>query len=179
MSRTLVIGDGPGGLSAALLLAKNGEEVEVFGRDETPMHKALLKNYLGIEEITGSDFQEIARDQARDFGAELHDQEVEAVEATGDGFAVETDEGESYEGDYVILASTDRTHPQALDCEMEDGKAAADRNGRTDVDGCYAVGWATRKQKIQAIISAGDGAAAALDILSEEKGEPFHDFDTV
>ena len=28
------------------------------------------------------------------------------------------------------------------------------------------------------VISAGDGAAAALNVLSKEEGEHFHDFDT-
>jgi thioredoxin reductase len=55
----------------------------------------------------------------------------------------------------------------------------ADRNGRTSVEGAYVVGWATRPDKIQAIISAGDGAAAALDILSKEAGKDIHDFDSV
>lgn len=35
----------------------------------------------------------------------------------------------------------------------------------------YAEEW-------QAVISAGDGAAAALNILTKEKGGYFHDFDT-
>jgi hypothetical protein len=35
-----------------------------------------------------------------------------------------------------------------------------------------------RVEEWQAVISAGDGAAAALNILSKEKGENFHDFDT-
>jgi len=30
----------------------------------------------------------------------------------------------------------------------------------------------------QAVIAAGDGAAAALNILSKEAGEEFHDFET-
>jgi hypothetical protein len=34
-----------------------------------------------------------------------------------------------------------------------------------------------RAEEWQAIISAGDGAAAALNVLSKEKGEHFHDFD--
>jgi hypothetical protein len=34
-----------------------------------------------------------------------------------------------------------------------------------------------RAEEWQAVISAGDGAAAALNILSTEKGENFHDFD--
>ena len=53
----------------------------------------------------------------------------------------------------------------------------ADRNGRTEVPNLYAAGWLVRPDKIQAIISAGDGAAAALDILSIEAGKDIHDFD--
>ncbi|MFB6351517.1 MAG: FAD-dependent oxidoreductase [Bradymonadaceae bacterium] len=179
MSNVLIVGDGPGGLSAALLLAKNGETVDVFGTDETPMHKAMLKNYLGIPEMTGTEFQEISRDQVESFGAQLHDKKVETVDHDDGTFRLETTDGESHEGDYLVLATTNKSHQEDLGLEREEGVAAVDRNGRTSLEDCYAVGWATRQQKIQAIISAGDGAAAGVDILSKEKGEPFHDFDTV
>ena len=48
MTKAIVIGDGPAGLSAALFLAKNGVETTVFGQDNTAMHYAELHNYLGI-----------------------------------------------------------------------------------------------------------------------------------
>ncbi len=179
MSDVIVVGDGPGGLSAALLVAKNGMDVDVFGTDETPMHKALLKNYLGIPEMTGTEFQEISREQVEQFGAELHDKKVETVEQAGEGFVVETTDGERREAEYLVLATTNKSHQKDLGLERADGVADVDRNGRTSVDNCYAVGWASRKEKIQAIISAGDGAAAAVDILSKRKGEAFHDFDVV
>jgi hypothetical protein len=35
-----------------------------------------------------------------------------------------------------------------------------------------------RAEEWQAVISAGDGAAAALNVLTKERGEHFHDFDT-
>ena len=179
MSKVLVVGDGPGGLSAALFLAKCGVEVDVFGTDDTPMHKALLLNYLGIEKMTGSEFQAIARKQVESFGGSLHETKVEKLEKTESGFKVETAEGESFEGKYIILATTNKGHQEALGVDRSDGEAAVDRDGKTNVEDCYAIGWAARKQKIQAIISAGDGAAAALDILSKEKGKEFHDFDVV
>lgn len=175
----LIVGDGPAGLSAALLLAKNGVDVDVLGTDQTPMHKALLLNYLGIKEITGTEFQERSREQVADFGARLHDAKVVDLSHNDSGFSVETDDGETFAADYIIIGTTNDAHLTALDVDMVDGVADVDRNGRTNVDGCYAVGWATRSQKIQAIISAGDGAAAALDILSDIAGEPVHDFDVV
>ena len=42
MSSALIVGDGPGGLSAALYLAKNDIETTIFGQDETPMHLSLI-----------------------------------------------------------------------------------------------------------------------------------------
>jgi len=69
----IVIGDGPGGLSAALFLAKNGLKVAVYGEDKTAMHWALVRNYLGLPEILGSDFQRIARQQVTRHGAQLLD----------------------------------------------------------------------------------------------------------
>ena len=77
MSSALIVGDGPGGLSAALYLAKNDIETTIFGQDETPMHYAMLYNYLGIPEMTGSDFQKIGRQQATNFGANLVDASVD------------------------------------------------------------------------------------------------------
>ena len=46
-----------------IFLAKNGLSAVVYGQDKTAMHWALLKNYLGIEEISGTDFQAVARRQ--------------------------------------------------------------------------------------------------------------------
>jgi hypothetical protein len=48
----------------------------------------------------------------------------------------------------------------------------------TSIENAYTTGAMVRDQEWQAVISAGDGGAAALDILSKEKGEHFHDFDT-
>jgi len=85
MARVIIVGDGPGGLSAALFLAKNDHEVHVYGRNETAMHFAHLHNYLGAPDISGTAFQESARSQVSAHGAELHDAGVEAVSAGDEG----------------------------------------------------------------------------------------------
>ena len=44
--------------------------------------------------------------------------------------------------------------------------------------GVYVIGRSARPTRSQAIISAGDGAAAALDILSIIEGADVQDWDT-
>lgn len=178
MAKVIVIGDGPAGLSAALFLAKNGQQVTLFGGGESWVRLALLKNYLGLDEMEGPAFLERARQQVRGKGAEIVDEAVTAVHKAGDRFEVRTASG-VHEADYVVLTSGPKPSLVA-GVGLPAGKTVeADRDGRTAVDRFYAAGWAVRADKIQAIISAGDGAAAALDILSREKGHDLHDFDSL
>jgi thioredoxin reductase len=179
MATVIVVGDGPGGLSAALFLAKNDHEVKVFGTDKTAMHYAYLHNYLGIPEISGTEFQQIARRQAVDAGAELIDAEVTAVAASDGGFEVTTGSGD-HRADYLIL--TEGKNPelaQALGVETDDrGAVVVDQDFRSSVDRVYVVGRSVRPSRSQAIISAGAGATAALDILAREAGKDVQDWDT-
>lgn len=173
-----IVGDGPCGLSAALLLAKNDLSVRVFGLDETAMHSAYLYNYLGIEELGGTALMERSREQCAAVGADLVQAEVEGVATADGGFEVETTDGEQTTANYLVLATgTDRDLAGDLDLAMDGDVIEVDRDGRTSTEKVYAGGWATRAHKIQAAISVGDGAAIALDILSSEAGEPVHDFD--
>jgi thioredoxin reductase (NADPH) len=180
MIKVLVIGDGPGGLSAALLLAKNGVEVVVYGQDKTGMHSALLKNYLGVDDMHGSTFQGNARRQVKAHGAILKDERVETLAATDDGYELETESGETDSAPYVILSEGKGARlAKALGLENDASTGiVVDRNGHSNLDGVYVVGRSVRPGRSQAIISAGDGAAAAIDILSREKGEPFADWDS-
>jgi thioredoxin reductase (NADPH) len=178
MARVIIVGDGPGGLSAALFLAKNGHEVKVFGQDKTAMNYAHLYNYLGIPEIDGTEFQRIAKKQVSRFGAELNDEEVTSV--TIDAiFRVEA-AGVSHEADYLVLTegkTPDLARSLGVD---EDGAGAivVDRDMRSSIDDVYVVGRSVRPTRSQAIISAGAGAVAALDILAREAGEDIQDWDT-
>ncbi len=178
MSDVIVIGGGPAGLSAALFAQKNGLETTLFDTDSTWMHKAHLFNYLGIGSVDGSAFMETARAQVDSFGVERKQGEtVEAVTEGEDGFAVETSAGE-YEAPYVVLATgANRDLADALGCSFDGDIVDVDVTMETSVTDAYATGGMVRAEEWQAIISAGDGAAAALNILSKEKGDHYHDFD--
>jgi thioredoxin reductase len=189
MPTVAIVGGGPAGLSAGLFTAKNDLDTLIFDTDETWLHKAHLYNYLGIEEVGGEAFLETAREQVENFDADLRvGEEVTGVQKTGNGnagetgdggFTLATDDGE-YDADYVVFATgTDTSLPEELGCETTDGGLVdVDLNMRTSVENAYAVGSMIRDQKWEAVISAGDGGAAALQILSTEAGEPVHDFDT-
>ncbi|WP_049898952.1 NAD(P)/FAD-dependent oxidoreductase [Natrinema sp. J7-1] len=175
----IVIGGGPAGLSAALFTAKNGLETTLFDTDETWMHKAHLFNYLGIGSVGGSEFMATARQQVDDFGAARRQGEaVTAVSEAGDGFVVETEDGE-YEADFVVLATgANRDIADDLGVDFaDDGTVDVGVDMETSLAGVYATGAMVRAEEWQATISVGDGAAAALNILSTVKGEHYHDFD--
>ena len=104
MPDVIVIGDGPGGLSAALFLAKNGKDVLVFGQDKTAMHWAQVSNYLGIPDIHGSEFQKTARAQVIKQGGTIRDERVDSVAKANDGFAITTEGGETLHAKYLVLS---------------------------------------------------------------------------
>ncbi|KOX95570.1 NAD(P)/FAD-dependent oxidoreductase [Halorubrum tropicale] len=179
MSDVAIVGGGPAGLSAGLFASKNGLDTVLFDTDGTWMHKAHLFNYLGVGSVGGSEFMATARQQVDDFGVDRHQgEEVTGVESTDDGFAVTTEEDE-YEADYVVLATgANRDLAEELGCAFDDDDTVSvGVSMETSVEGAYATGAMARAEEWQAVISAGDGAAAALNILSNEKGEHYHDFD--
>lgn len=179
MARIAIVGDGPGGLSAALFLAKNGHSVTVHGDDSTAMHHAYLHNYLGIPEIDGSRFQEIARRQVEEHGASIRAGRVTAAEAGGDRVRLTLDDGTTAEADYLLLSEGKKPElAESMGLRFEGGAVAVDADQRTSLPRVYAVGRSTRPTRSQAIISAGAGAAAALDILAREAGENVQDWDT-
>ena len=180
MARVIVVGDGPAGLSAALFLARSEHDVTVYAQDETAMHYALVHNYLGIDEIGGTEFQQRAREQVTAEGAALVERAVEGLANDDDGFVVTLEDGDEDRADYVVLAGGKASQrlADAVGAERADGRIVIDVQYATTVDGLYAVGRLARPNRSQAIISAGAGGTAALDILAREAGRDVTDWDS-
>ncbi|MEX0699235.1 MAG: FAD-dependent oxidoreductase [Acidimicrobiia bacterium] len=180
MARVIVVGDGPGGLSAALFLAKNGHEVTVFGLDQTAVNFARLLNYLGIPDIDGPSFQRIARRQVVSHGATLVVQKVESVTVSDDKVSATTDPAEEHEADYLILSEgKNPVLARSLGLAQTDtGAIDVDRDYRSSHARVYVIGRSARPTRSQVVISAGAGATAAVDILAREAGQDIQDWDT-
>ncbi len=181
MTSTIVIGDGPAGLTAALFLARSADHtVTVYGTDQTGLHWALLHNYPGVPDVLGEDLHRTAREQVRAAGAQLVESKVTGAALGPEGFTVSAEDGSAAVCDYLVLATGKGGAKLARGLGLDavpDG-VAADRDGRTAVDRLYAVGRISRPHRSHAVISAGAGAAAAVDILSREAGRDVTDWDS-
>ncbi len=112
----------------------------------------------------------MARGQVIDQGAELVGAKVVGVSAD-EGLVIKTEDDE-VRVDYLIL--TEGKNP-ALAASLglsvgDDGRIAVDPEFRSSIDRVYVVGRSVRPTRSQAIISAGAGATAALEILAREAG---------
>ncbi len=105
-----VIGSGPAGLTAALYLAREGQNtlvIEKGGLGGQAGITEVLENFPGFDEgITGAEFADRLARQARRFGVEiLQAQEVTELSREGQYLCVTTGDGESYGAHAVVLAT--------------------------------------------------------------------------
>jgi thioredoxin reductase (NADPH) len=185
MYDVLIVGAGPTGASAALFTAKAGKKTLVIDNDKSVTKRAWVENHYGVAEITGPDLVEIGKKQASKFGAEIVQATVSNISKSETGFKVVTDQGE-YEATHVILAtgmSVDLAETAGLTTKPGTEpriKAVfdVDAAGKTNIDGIWAAG-TVAGVSMHTIITAGDGAKVAINVISEINGERYVDHDVL
>lgn len=178
-----IIGAGPAGASAALFTAKAGKKTLVVDNEKSITKRAWVENHYGVIEISGPDLVEIGKKQAEKFGATLVEDSVVDVKKNGETFAIVTENG-SYEAKHVILATG-----LLVDLAEKIGIATkpgtepriktvldVDASGKTSVEGIWAAGTCAGVS-VHTIITAGDGAKVAINVISEINGERYVDHD--
>lgn len=184
MYEVAIIGAGPAGASAALFTAKAGKKTLLIDNDKGMTRRGWYENYYGIEQVDGPTLVETGHKQAQKFGAEQVSEQAVSVEKSGDTFKVTTDSGSSYEAKHVIFATgaladlaaasgvetTEGTEPRIKTV------VAVDAAGRTNVPGIWAAG-TVAGVSVHAVITAGDGAKVAVNVISELNGERYVDHD--
>lgn len=185
MSKIIVIGGGVAGLQAGIFTAKAGEDTLVLDTGESLVQNTSnIQNLICHDSVGGHEILRKGRQKLEDFDGQLREEEVEKVERTDTGFEVETSE-DTYETDYVIVASAGNLEFVESLVEFEDGVEGPymmERHVVTDdsnraAEGLFAAGLAN-SWEYQVSTAIGDGARAAVNLLSEVEGEPFTDHDT-
>ncbi len=180
-----IVGAGPAGASAALFAAKAGKKVLLLDNDQGLTRRAWVENHYGVEKISGTDLVDLGHRQATRFGAELVKTKVTGIQRKDDGFELVTDNG-NYEARYVILATGASVElAQAAGVQTVPGTepriktvVKTDADGRTNIPGIWAAGTCAGVS-VHTIITAGDGAKVAINILSEMNGERYVDHDVM
>lgn len=185
MHDIVIIGAGPAGASAAIFTAKAGKSTLVFENNKGMTKRAWFENYYGIKEIGGPDLVDIGKQQALHFGAEIKEETVEKIEAIEGGLSVQTDQG-TYEAKHVLLATGALTDlAEHIGVHTKSGTEPriktvidTDAAGKTNIPGIWAAG-TVAGVSVHAVITAGDGAKAAINIISELNGERYVDHDVL
>ncbi|WP_017755670.1 NAD(P)/FAD-dependent oxidoreductase [Calidifontibacillus oryziterrae] len=183
MFDVVIIGAGPSGASAALFTAKAGKKTLVIDNDKSVTKRAWMENHYGVMEISGPDMIEIGKNQAEKFGAEIIQDTVVNVVKAESGFVVEA-ENQKFEGKHVIFATgmlADLAEKVGLNTVPGTEPRvktiiAVDTAGKTSIDGIWAAG-TIAGVSMHTIITAGDGAKVAINIISELNGERYVDHD--
>ena len=183
-----IVGGGPAGASAATFTARAGLQTVLIDADAGMTRRAMVNNHLGFPEgVRGPDLVDTGKLQAARAGAEVVDGKVVELRKTSDnGFELRAEDGKTFEARQVILtlganaelarqagiATKPGTEPRIR--EVVD----VDRDGRTNVPGVWAAG-TVAGVSVHTIITAGDGARVAINLISESKGERHVDHDVL
>lgn len=180
-----IIGAGPAGASAAIFAAKAGKKTVLLDHDKSITKRAWVENHYGVPEVTGPDLVETGKKQAAKFGAELINSAVVHIEKGENGFSVQT-EDQAYEVKHVILATgllADLAEKMGLPTKPGTEpripkNLVVDVNGKTEMEGIWAAG-TIAGVSVHTIITAGDGARVAINVISEINGERYVDHDVL
>ena len=128
MSKVLILGAGPAGISAALYTVRAGIETTVIhkGGAGSALDKAhSIENYYGFAEpISGKELYENGIAGAKRLGVQFVEDEAVALEWNG-SFAVETLQGR-YEADAVIIAlGAERADPRIPGTKEFEGRGVS------------------------------------------------------
>ena len=185
MYDVIVIGAGPAGASAAIFTAKAGKNTLIIDNDQSVTRRAWIENHYGVTELTGPDLVDTGIRQAERFGAKVVRAKAERVAPSSEGLQVFAD-NETFNAHRVIIAT-------GLWADLAEASGIATKpgtepriktvlevtpEGKTSLEGVWAAG-TVAGVSMHTIITAGDGAKVAVNIISELNGARYVDHDVL
>jgi thioredoxin reductase len=181
MRDAVVVGGGVAGLTAALFAARADLDTLVVNHGGSILRRnAHLENFPGFPAgINPRTYLDMLDEQVRRAGADRRDGRVTAVVRDGDGFRVETEDGDERARRVVAASWADADYLDGLPVALrETGHkrfVEADRESHTGVEGLYAAGRLADRYH-QAVVAAGDGARAGVSLVGDARPEFYRDW---
>lgn len=186
MYDVIVIGGGPAGGSAALFTSKAGKKTLVIDSNQSVTKRAWMDNHYGVDGISGPDLIEVGKKQAAKFGTEWIQDVVSDIRAEDGKLTVATEAGNNFEAGHVVLATgMSVALAETIGVKVVPGTEPriksiieVDPQGKTNIKGIWAAG-TVAGVSMHTIVTAGDGAKVAINIVSEINGERYVDHDVL
>lgn len=186
MYDVVIVGGGPAGQTAALFMSKAGLSTLLIDNEKGLTQRALVKNHYGIQEISGKDLVDTGMDQSLEFGTEFVKGQVTAITPAAPPFTIHTEDGKAFEAKQVILGTgANQRLAESIGLKVREGTEPyvpsiidVTSEGKTAIDGIWACGTAAGVS-VHTIITSGDGAKVAVNLLSELNGERYVDHDAL
>ncbi len=158
----VIVGAGPAGLCAAMYAGRGMLDAVVLERGAPGgelLNTEWIDDYPGFEHVLGRQLADLMAAHARKFGADIRQENVEAVSRRDDGvFEVTTSSGTIYEAPAVILTAGGTPTKLEVPGELEYA-------GR-GVSYCAVCDGAFFKGEVLAVIGGGDAAVEEADYLT-------------
>lgn len=104
----IIVGFGPAGISAGLNASIRGKKVLIIGKKSKSLEKSpSIKNYLGFNDIKGSDLYNNFIDHIKNYPVDVLDKKIKAVYAMGEYFSVDLGEKMLTSKACIIAAGVD------------------------------------------------------------------------
>ncbi len=156
MFDVVVVGGGPAGLSAALMLGRCRRRVLVCDARK-PRNAAShgLHGYLTRDGIAPSAFTSLGRAELAAYGVQMREGAVRGVEREGELFRIDLAEGGVEHARFLLIAT-------GVVDELPDVRGLADCYGRSVFHCPYCDGWERREQRLAALGHGASGMQLAL-----------------